>query len=170
MTRSNRELDRIDGSWTQLMALVEDLGPGGLAMAAADGWTVQDHLVHIAAWERSLLALLEGRDRLAAMGIDEPADRDTDEINHAVRALHRGESTAASLAYVNQAHAQLMEALGRRNDADLQLGYIHYQPEAAGDPDDGRPVIGWVAGNTYEHYDEHSGWIDQLVKESRASR
>jgi len=30
------------------------------------GWRVKDHLTHIAAWEQSLLALLEGRDRWAS--------------------------------------------------------------------------------------------------------
>jgi hypothetical protein len=43
----------------------------------------------------------------------------------------------------------------------------HFQP---GDPDEGRPVIGWVVGNTHEHYAEHIGWMNQLINESSAAR
>jgi hypothetical protein len=53
-----------------------------------------------------------------------------------------------------------MTALEKLSDADLQKPYSHYQP---GDPDEKRPVIEWVAGNTYEHYEEHAGWIKELV-------
>jgi hypothetical protein len=49
-----------------------------------------------------------------------------------------------------------MAALGKLDDADLEKPYSHYQP---GDPDEKRPVVGWVAGNTYEHYAEHTNWI-----------
>jgi hypothetical protein len=27
----------------------------------------------------------------------------------------------------------------------------------------GNPVIGWIIGNTYEHYHEHSSWIENIV-------
>ena len=39
-----------------------------------DGWTVKDHLDHIAAWEKSLIALLDGSNRAAAMGISASGD------------------------------------------------------------------------------------------------
>ena len=69
--------------------------------------------------------------------------------------------------YFRDSHGALMAGLGKLSDADLKQPYSHFQP---GDPDEERPVIGWVAGNTYEHYAEHIGWINQLVKESSAAR
>ena len=71
------------------------------------------------------------------------------------------------LDYFRESHAALMVALGKLSDADLQKPYSHFQPT---DSKQKRPVIGWVAGNTYEHYAEHIGWIDHLVKESSAAR
>ena len=35
---------------------------------------------------------------------------------------------------------------------------------------DDRPAVDWVAGNTWEHYAEHIAWINQLVRDSSASR
>jgi len=160
-------MDRIDISWNELSLLVIKLGPDGLMVKAGDGWSVKDHLAHVAAWERSLLGLIEGQDRLAAMGLLEPVEENTDVINDALVKLHQQETPDQTLKYFRDSHAQLMTALGKLTDADLQKPYSHFQPA---DPDEKRPVIGWVAGNTYEHYAEHIDWINQVIKESSAAR
>jgi hypothetical protein len=163
---TNGQIKRIESSWRELVELVDQLGPDGLGMTGADGWKVQDHLVHVAAWEHSLLGLIEGRDRKTTMGVPEQAD-DTDSINDAVWKLHRNETSEQALKYFRESHAQLMTALGKLTDADLQKPYNHYQP---GDADQTRPVIDWVGGNTWEHYAEHISWLNQLISESSAAR
>lgn len=168
MRAPNKVIDRIDKRWRELNTLADSLGPHGLVIAAADGWAVKDHLVHIAAWERSLLALLEGTDRREAMGVGREAD-DTDAINAEVWSLHHHKTPEQALDYFRQTHELLIKRLRRMSDADLQLTYNHYQPSEPRDADDDRPVIDWVAGNTYDHYVEHMGWINQLM-ESRAAR
>lgn len=169
MTGSNTEVARIEASWTELVSLVDDLGPDGLTLTGADGWAVKDHLAHIAAWEHSLLALVEKRDRVEAMGLHEPVG-DTDAINRSLWELHRKQAPAEAVAYFRDTHERLMRALAKLTDADLRLPYNHYQPQAPRDDADNRPVGDWVAGNTYEHYAEHSGWLNQLIKESSAAR
>jgi uncharacterized damage-inducible protein DinB len=160
-------MDRIDVSWNELSLLVAKLGPDGLMVKAGDGWSVKDHLAHVAAWEQSLLGLIEGQDRLAAMGLLEPVEENTDVINDALVKLHQHETADQTLKYFRDSHAQLMTTLGKLTDADLQKPYSHFQPA---DPDEQRAVIGWVAGNTYEHYAEHIDWINQVIKESSAAR
>ena len=158
---------RIEASWTELVALVNQVEEaGGLSRAGADGWTVKDHLAHIAAWEDSLLALIQGHDRESAMGLSEAVEG-IDNVNEAVRKLHATDTPDEALGYFRDSHAQLVAALGKLDDADLQKPYSHYQPS---DPDEKRPVVGWVAGDTYEHYAEHIDWINQLLSESSATR
>ena len=83
MTAANSVIEPIEKGRQQLDALVERLGPNGLTIRGPDGWAVKDHLAHIAAWEQSLIGLLDGRNRLAAMGV--PGAREgTDAINAAV--------------------------------------------------------------------------------------
>jgi hypothetical protein len=166
MSHPNSEIERIEDSWSKLVELVDQLGPDGLSMTGADGWKVQDHLFHVAAWEHSLLGLVEGRDRLAAMGVQAQLE-DTDAINDALWKLHRRKTREEALKYFRESHAQLMAALGMLNDADLQKPYSHYQP---GDADRTRPVIDWVGGNTWEHYADHISWLNQLISESSAAR
>jgi hypothetical protein len=168
MTGSNAEMPRIEVSWNQLAQLVNQVqDAGGMTQVGTDGWSVKDHLAHVAAWEDSLVALIEGRDMLEAMGVRGPVEENTDAINEAIMNLHAKDTAEEALAYFRDSHAQMVAALGKLSDADLQKPYSHFQP---GDPDEKRPAIGWVAGNTYEHYAEHIGWINQLLSESSAAR
>jgi hypothetical protein len=166
---ANSVMAPIEKGWAELNALVDSLGPPGLTITGSDGWAVKDHLVHIAAWEHSLLALLDGSDRRSAMGVPGVAE-ETDAVNAAVWALHRNKTPGQALDYFRNAHAALMRMLGAMSDAELQLPYNHYQRNDPRSESDDRPVVDWVAGNTYDHYAEHIAWINQLVEKSSAAR
>ncbi|MFI5282333.1 MAG: ClbS/DfsB family four-helix bundle protein [Candidatus Dormibacterales bacterium] len=165
MTAGVSLLARIDSSWAELSQLADGLGPGGLTVAGPDGWAVKDHLSHVAAWERWLIALLERRDRKEAMGLPSGFKDSTDEINAELWALSKDTTGAQAFADFRDTHAQLMSVLGRMSDADLELPYTHYEPRAAEDPAAAGPVTEWVAANTYDHYAEHIGWIRSLTAE-----
>lgn len=164
MTDAAHARERVTDGWDHLVELVDSLGPADLALTGPDGWAVKDHLAHIAAWERSLLAIFEGTDRIEAMGLPS-GEMDTEEINRAVWELNRNRSHKDALAYFRGTHADLMRKLDSLCDADLDLPYVHYQPSANSDDDSDRPVIGWVAGDTYEHYFEHIDWIRALISQ-----
>jgi hypothetical protein len=168
VTQTNSVIEPIEKSWKELNALVDSLGPTGLTITGADGWAVKDHLIHIAVWEHSLLALLEGADMHQAMGVGPDVD-EIDAINGAVWAMHRNKTPEEALDYFHEAHEMLLELLRTMSDADLQLPYNHYQPNEPRDASDNRPALDWVAGDTYDHYAEHIKWINQL-RESSAAR
>jgi hypothetical protein len=153
--------DRIDRSWTELLDVAQ---AKGLATTGPDGWAVKDHLTHLAAWENSLLALIEGRDRTTAMGIEHLESETEDDVNKRVFEMHREKSPAEALRFLRETHARLMAALDKLEPDDLDRPYSHFQP---GDPDESRPVREWVAGNTYDHYAEHIGWIKELAAAPR---
>ena len=167
MTAINGELERVEKGWREFNAMLHEIGPAALTVTGPDGWAVKDHLVHIAAWEHSLIALFEGADRREAMGVTVD---ETDAINAQVWALHRDKTPEEALAYFHGAHELLVQLLSTMSDSDLRLSYNHYQPNDPRDASDDRPVQEWVGGNTYEHYAEHAGWIRQLVSESSAAR
>jgi len=77
-------LERIDSAWTGLNQMLAGLNEAQRTAAHdQQGWQVKDHLTHIAAWEQSLLALLEGRDRnhAFALGDIDLAAMDYDQLN-----------------------------------------------------------------------------------------
>jgi len=170
VTAANKEIEPIEKGWNALTALVDRLGDEDLELKGSGQWAVKDHLAHIAAWELSLLGLLDGEDRRTAMGVAPGVAEDTDVINEAIWLAHRHETAEQARAFSRESHARLMRRLDTTTDADLRRSYNHYQPDDPRDPGDDRPVVEWVAGNTYEHYPEHIGYIEEIVKESSAAR
>ena len=157
---SEELLQRVQSSWEDLNGLVSGLDDAALSRPGPEEWAVKDHLVHVAAWEHSLIALLEGRDREAAMGLEPGTEDNTEAINHAIWQTHREMPAQDVRRYFRETHARLRSALAKLSTADIEKPYSHYQPQSV---DETRPVIGWIEGNTYEHYDEHMGWIKSLL-------
>lgn len=162
--RSKAELiERTTRARAALAALIAPLTDEQMARPGGpDGWAVRDHLAHITAWQRSLVALLRGQPRKAAMGIDvATAAAGTDAINALVYERNRDRPPAEVLAEFRAASAEVLTVLAPLNDDDLLLPYSHYQPDDP--PYNPRPVMGWVAGNTCDHFDEHTGWLRTLI-------
>lgn len=158
-------LRRIGDSRRRLDDLISPLSDPEMTEPGSAGWSIKDHLAHLAAWEESLLALLEGRDREAAMGIthetEAGGDHDVDWINEQVTARSRATSLPQVLDEYRSAHARVLSALERLTNADLSRSYASFQPGT----DDSAPVIGWIDGDTWKHFDEHYLWITALLDE-----
>ena len=158
-------LERIQRTRAALERAIGQLSEAQLvAPGAASGWSVKDHLAHLAVWEQGLTALLQGRPRPAAMEVDEATYlRSEDALNALIYQRNKDRSLAEVLAAFRQAHDQVLAALAGLTDADLFKTYSHYQPNELGE-DSGEPILKWVAGNTYEHYAEHHAWLRALVE------
>lgn len=164
LPRSKTELmERLDAAWSALQEIVGSATEDDLSAPGDDeGWSVKDHLAHLAIWERSAMAVLRGEPRHEAMGVDRAtyeAD-DVDRINAAVQETFRDRSLADVRAFADETHRAMVDTLKPLTYDDLLRPYAHYQPGA---PDITDPTLGWVVGNTYEHYDEHRGWIEAVL-------
>jgi hypothetical protein len=156
-------LARIGSSRAALEDALERLSEAQLVAPGADGWAIKDHLIHIAAWERGIAALLRKQPRYAAMDVDrETYLRGAEAINATLYARHRDDSLDVARGTYRAAHEDIVSAIEALSDGDLFETYSHYQADEPG-KDSGAPIIGWIAGNTYEHYAEHQGWIEALA-------
>lgn len=158
-------LEKIHAGRSALEALIDRLSETQLLTPTADtGWSVKDQLAHIAIWESGIDGLLRGRSRFGTMGLDETdvATHDTDGLNDILIERSRRQSLAEVVTFFNDSHRQLVATLGNLADEDLLKPYRYYQPDQSGDFTD-RPVINWIAGNTYEHYAEHYPLIEKLL-------
>lgn len=155
-------LERIDRSWAALDGAVRGLSEQQLSEPGADGWAITDHLVHIAAWERSALALVQRRPRHEALGVGEATyeAHDVDRVNDAIYRANRGRPLADVLRDLAETHAQMRAKLAELSPADLARPYDQYLPDQGGDQTGPRrPILDWIVGNTYEHFDEHRAWM-----------
>lgn len=144
-----------------LDALVSGIAPAGLSEPRdAAGWRVQDHLAHIAAWERVLVAHLDTRAGHTVAGLDYPAfvTMGLEELNARLHDMHRDERVETTLEEYREAHGAVVE-------------YVEAMPESrygepfwGDDPPPQKTVLEKVAGDTYLHYREHAAWIGDIVR------
>jgi hypothetical protein len=130
----------------------------------ANGWTVKDHIVHMAAWERSIVFMLQKKPRYAGLKVDEALyERSTDdeinaEIFRQTHSLHVDEA----LAELRYNHQEMLRLLDPLTDADLERSYQHYLPDERYEGD-GPPAYDLIYGNTAGHYRQHLEWMRKLV-------
>lgn len=155
-------MSAIAESWAGFTDALGRVEESRMAVLGPDGWSVKDQVAHVTAWERSLIALLTGRSRAAAVGMDEAeyASADVDRVNARIQAQTRSRSTAEVLAEARTTHAELLAVLAPLSWEDLGKPYSHYQPAS---PERDEPVLGSVHGNTIEHYPEHREYLEAAV-------
>lgn len=155
-----RLMERVSSRWDELQRLLAALAPTDWDKALGDGWRIRDHIAHLTAWERSLLALIRGESRPAVFGLTQ-AEEDALGID-GVNARIVANASELAISVVREqsdvAHAEVVSLVETMSDEDLARPYSHYQPDHAL-PYNAAPVVRWVSGDTWEHYDEHIGWL-----------
>ena len=158
-------MSEIESSWSKLDMALNRLREAQLTNPKdAEGWAVKDHLIHMAAWERSVVFALQGKPRHEGLGVDEELylNGNDDEINAAIQKQTAKMPASEALAELRNVHSQMMNLLEGLSDEDLQKPYSHYLPNEPGEPDN-NPVLYKIHGNTANHFNEHLGWIQSLI-------
>jgi len=151
-------LERIQQGYDRLNLLIESLDDETLARPSQTGWAIKDHLVHIAVWEAFATSLLL-RERLAeADPVWQGQDQGLDESgeNELIYRAYQHLSAWEARVKLAQQHLQTVEVVGKLSDEDLYRPYADNVPQAAGMQ---QAIIGWIIGNTYEHYEEHREYL-----------
>jgi hypothetical protein len=98
------------------------------------------------------------------MGLDEATYKaGFDQANAGIQRRSQARPLDEVMADFQTTHAEVLTMLGDLTDADLLKPYSYFQPDKPGQEGD-EPVIGWIIGNTYEHYQEHIDYIERLVE------
>jgi hypothetical protein len=161
-TSAAEVLERTQIEWAALQDVVSRLADEQLTAPGPEEWAVKDHLAHIAEWERACTAVLTRRPQAEGFRLSpsEYAGLDIDALNAILYERHRSSSVGEIKALANAAHADMVAALSRLADADLRQRVGEYGMST--NPD--RTLLEKIAGDTYEHYAEHAGWIKQLLQ------
>ena len=145
----------IRDGYNMFASLLRGIRPGDQIRPLDGGWSVAEHVAHLASWEQLAMAVLRGDHPNEAMGITaEEWQQDTDGINDALQRKHAGISFDAARSFWQEVHASLMAAIDVSTDAELT------RPLGAGADDTVRDLI---EGNTVGHYEEHAGWIREKL-------
>ena len=157
-------LEQISNAYNEMEETLRPLSEEQLARPGSDGWAVKDHLSHLADWEAGVADLLQGKPRFSSSAVEEAEaqGKSVDEVNEIIYAQNTGLSAAKARAKYQAAHRQMLDALQSMSDDDLYKPYAAFLPNGEAGPQD--PIINWIVSNTYEHYDEHNGWIRKLLE------
>jgi hypothetical protein len=158
-------MEAIRTSRNQLEAFIGTLTPEQFENAPEGEWNVKDNLAHLTVWEQSILALLDGEPRHTRMGIskEQYESHDIDAINHEIYLQYHDRPLDEVLAAFHASHQETLQRLETLNDEDLMRTYSWYLPDEPGE-DSGEPIIQWIIGDTWKHYDEHLRMIRELFE------
>jgi hypothetical protein len=159
-------LARIADGWAALHQRITPLSSGQLTTPGPDGgWSVKDHLAHLATWEGMLIALLEGRPIHTAFGMSRAeydALESTDALNAIIAEQNRDALLEEVMRNVEETHAWLITKISALANDDLHTPITLFQPDDPDGPDE-RPVLVKIIGDTYGHYAEHLPWIEAII-------
>jgi uncharacterized protein (TIGR03083 family) len=162
--------ERLPSDKSELMALIQreraaleeamkDLSEEEMTRPGPEGWSVKDHLAHIVTWEQILLIhYMKGRSFAEATAMDEATAKAMEGMN-AEEGLNdfffnrdKGRPLAEVLADFRESHRRVLAALERESFESLMRPYR-----------DDRPLLNWVKGDTYGHYQEHRQIIETIT-------
>ncbi len=126
------------------------------------GWTVQDMVAHITAWEREPLAWLEAvRTGNPPRSLAWPTSLSEPEINAWLCALNRGRTWSDVRAESRQVFGQLMKLLQGTSEGDL-TAHGRFQWLS------GKSLMDSLANDTFEHYQDHARALHAWLRQSKS--
>ncbi len=153
-------LKRIDREWKALEKSYAGLSDDRMSVPDAGGWSIKDNLAHLSDWEHVLLAsYIRKKPAAEVLNIDAETLKTLDDngINAILYPRNKDRPVADVLAGLRKEHAELRAALAKMPFEEMM------QPRDSADPQK-RPLIGWIIGNTYDHYKEHQATIEKFPR------
>lgn len=150
-------------AWSELESFLAQLTEPDLLARDASGWTITDHLTHLAAWEDSVAALFRDRPRHEGLGVGAEfyAVAPFDEINDVVMRAHQHLTLAEATAALRRSHDALLESILTLSGADLDRTVAGLFPAAS--RDDHRRAMDFIYANSAGHFSEHLDWMRAIL-------
>ena len=154
-------LDKIRTRQAEFEALLAPLNADQLTAPGVNGdWSIKDILAHLVSWQKRTLAYLDAAARQGKPDIEGiSSDAEMNNLNARFYAGNKSRPLADVLADFKNTYAQVVETVQVVSEEDLidpnRFAWLR-----------GDPLWELVAGNTYEHIDEHIGSIQAWLAAS----
>jgi hypothetical protein len=147
-------LSKIETAHSEWQSLIAEVDQARLSEPGVTGdWSVKDLVAHVSSWQQRVL------DRMDADTTGAPiefAGRDLEEINVALYDRNRDRPLDDVLSEAEETYSRFMERVRGLSEQQLfEPGQFSFTKE--------NPVYLWIAGDTFEHYDEHSATIREWL-------
>jgi hypothetical protein len=150
-------LQKIRDSRQALLETLEKVPPDRRTEPFPDGgWSVKDTLVHLNYWEGQLVTMLFQLRSGAPPTTLQFSGKNVDEINTAW--FQQGKTRSWEMAWhdFNGIFNQILRRVGAFSDSELNRPSFHPRLKD-------RPLWDWIAGDSFEHEDEHRATIESWL-------
>lgn len=157
-------LTKLERAWDALQRTIAGAEAEDL-MSRTDpaGWSSKDHLAHLAAWANSVLVMVrDGRPQREGLGIDQAVleTGDFDAQNEIIRQQTVDWPLDKVTSRLAEVHQGLVSAVHGMSDDDLLRPASDF---VEGGPSAG--ILQYLDGDGPNHYDEHRGYIERILKD-----
>jgi Protein of unknown function (DUF1706). len=152
-------MSAIEREWKLLMDMAEKLTDKQMTTPDQGGWSPKDNLAHLSEWMKVLMGYhMDHRPSHEVLGVSTEAVKDWDFniINALLFERNRNRSRQDVLVELKQVYEQLTAKLESMTFEDFM------KPRHADDPEK-RPLLGWILGDTTEHFSEHRETIEKTI-------
>jgi hypothetical protein len=165
MTEQTDKASILNEMRTNYEALEEILSPLDLTQMTTEGvipgWSIKDMLAHIASWHHRLLTWLDTAIRNVEPVISGPDSvEEMDALNAQFYQENKSRPLDEVLTDFRTTHLQIREIIQTMREEDLISPQRFPWTQ-------GRPLWQLIAGDTYEHYQEHLKQIQEWLLQSR---
>jgi hypothetical protein len=153
-------LDDIGREWSALMAVVEKLTPDQFTTPDAGGWSPRDNLAHLAEWMKILLGYhIDHRpaEEVTGLPLEVTKAWDFEVVNRLFFERNRDRTGEDVLEDLKRVYAGVIARLRSMPFEKVM------EPRHPDDPEK-RPLLGWIIGNTSEHFAEHRINIEKVLE------
>ncbi len=161
-TGADDVLEDIHSARAEINAIIEELSPEQMTQATDDGgWSIKDHLAHLAEWQRRGLGVIEGRAAWEALDIDRETYQslDIDGVNDIIFKRYQDTPLNAVLTDFRKTQERVILTLEQMNEDDLDRTIPSDFQEQY------QRIIDLVEANFAGHDREHVEDIRQLANE-----
>lgn len=163
MQQNNQLSQNIEREWAKLEAALADLNEQQLTQICDErGWSIKDHLAHIAHWGEVLLLMFMDIPFEETMRIPFGKHPDMDDINEAMRMQWVDFSAGAILSRLRRVHRQLMVKILLLSEEDLQTPVKSFFANLWTPEYEQRNLVDMIPEYTFAHYRDHAAYIDQM--------
>lgn len=148
-------LEKVQTGYAQFEALLASIPQEQMTIASVDGnWSIKDHLAHLLAWQDRLQELLQAvLDEQKEPPKPETTFSSTDEVNEYIYQKYKDYPLEEVLAAFRTSYQRVFTTIQAFSQERLNAPFPWYE--------DDRPIWIGIAGDTYEHYEEHKNTIQR---------
>ena len=151
-------LNEMQRGYLALEAMLTPLDETQMTTAGVNGdWSIKDVLTHLTAWQRTMVARLHAAVRNEKPALTDLTDEEIDRLNEQFYQEGKSRPLAQVLMDFRTTYLQIVEDVQALPWEDLADSHRFVWLN-------GTPLWRYVAGDTYEHYQEHIESIREFLK------